>query len=145
MAQALIRDDARLRGWRDPLGHGPERMVLSCATWTSAPVPGRIVEAAYFLPDTSALVLTSDDCPHNEAIHALWIGPDGAILGRSNLDVPRQPGVVGLLGVVPPDGVRFSFPTPDLRWHVRAAPQPGLAGRLARLMGRRPLCITREG
>lgn len=139
----LVRDDRSVRGWRDPRGKDRSRLILSGPGWTSVPVPGRIIEAAFLTRDGGALVLTSDDCPYEEGVHALWIGPDGRLRGSSDLGPPYMPGTVGNVDLAAPDQVIFSFPVPETRWGLRPALRGGLIGWLMRLLGRPRLALQR--
>ena len=125
--------------------------LLAGGTPTGVRVPGLVLEAQYRFGE-EFLLLTTEDVPYEEALHAVLLGRCHAIVDRLQLGHPFAAGILTDLQPAAGGSLRFSFFGGDL-WELTIAParrrfRPseaprGVKGRLLRLLVPRRLVLVR--
>lgn len=83
---------------------------------------GWVAEAAFRLEDGRLLLLGGDDMPFDEVLSIFLVAPDGQRLATRRLMGPYTAGWLQDVAVEDERTLRFCFPGPSTRWHLRVAP-----------------------
>jgi hypothetical protein len=91
---------------------------------TALSVEGVMVEAQFDVGDGSALVLATEDSPHDEGLHVYLLGPDGTVEDALEAGATFSAGILEIQGVGA-DWIDLRFFRNDLlyRMEIRARPQ----------------------
>ncbi len=87
---------------------------------TPVRLPGAVLEAQ-FETTHGPLLLMTEDCPYEEALHLVLLDPSLRILDRIEISQPYTPGVVKDIEAQGDDALELSF-LGDARWRVEVHP-----------------------
>lgn len=72
-------------------------------------IPGTVLEAQFITADNKFLILTSEDCPYEEALHIILMDRSGSILDKVEVSQEATPGIVKDVEVLNERRLKFKF------------------------------------
>lgn len=78
------------------------------ANWEQS-IPGVVLEAQFMMKNHNFLILTSEDCPYEEALHIILMDELGSIIDKVEIGQEATPGIVKDIETLDDSRIKFKF------------------------------------